>query len=116
MSEHTMLHDAMAGHGRLIFADWLEEQSRDAEAVLWRRDPVELEPFKADYDWRCAIQEAIGDGYRWFDDGEPHLIDDVTFVFACEAGANDEEDWLAVVQRGDEVLVFYAGCDYTGWD
>lgn len=84
-------------------------------------EKTKLEEFKADYDWQSAFQEAVGDGYRWFDGEEMklHPINNVTEVHHSYEGCNDEESWIAIVGwSGPEgnFATIDAGCDYTGWD
>lgn len=80
---------------------------------------ISVEDMKADYDWCAAFSEAIGNGYRHYDEGEPHPIQNVTHVYASDPGENDGADWIAIVGWGGPegaFAVMRAGCDYTGWD
>jgi len=80
-----------------------------------------LEEFKADSDWKAAFQEAVSDGYRWFDDDQMqhHPINNVTEVHHAYEGCNDDENWICIVgwagPEGKFAMVD-AGCDFTGWD
>lgn len=73
-----------------------------------------------DYNWHCAIAEAMNniaavDGY--VGDVAPFAISDVAEVIAVADGENDGENWLGVFRLRDGRFAFVtAGCDYTGWD
>jgi hypothetical protein len=58
-----------------------------------------------DYDWREALYYA------------PFRLQDVAEVIAAVDGANDEDNWTAVVRLHNGLYGYVtAGCDYTGWD
>lgn len=78
---------------------------------------IDLEAFKADYDWCAAFHEAVHHscGSNYYEDPGP--ISHVAEVLHAAEGLNDESDWLAVGRWDDgKFFVMSAGCDYTGWD
>lgn len=89
-----------------------------------------LQDFLADYDWRAAVNEALGNGYYYNyedDEKEPfknfapgaarEFAENIEHVIACAEGEHDGPEWLALLQMKDgRVAWLRAGCDYTGWD
>lgn len=80
---------------------------------------INLEEFKKDWDWQHAVSEAMNGNYSDSnaDEDPNHPIHLITEVYACDDGANDGPNWIAVAKMVDGQYVYItAGCDYTGWD
>ncbi len=79
-----------------------------------------VEELKSDYDWDCAIAEAMGLEWGYSDEHKARvqkLWDCVDKVLASEEGENDGRDWAALfLMRDGRYCFLEAGCDYTGWD
>lgn len=79
---------------------------------------IDLNDFKADWDWRHAFYEAVS-GYCGDVVDSLGPIESVTKVHYASEGENDGDSWIAVVEwSGEEggFAVVDAGCDCTGWD
>lgn len=137
MSEETAFRAAIAADPtdrttRLVFADWLADRGRDAEAAEVRLAAsavreIDLPALLDDYDWREVFGEGTGgncDKSRVDAcppgapvDLTPPTLADVAEVIAAANGENDGADWVGVFRlRDGRYLLATGGCDYTGWD
>lgn len=50
-------------------------------------------------------------------DGNNHITDVITNIYAVIEGKNDEDDWHWLVGlKSGKFAYITGGCDYTGWD
>lgn len=88
-----------------------------------------VQEFLEDYDWKSALNEAVGGCYHYDYESSPddpykdlnapakEFAQNMKRVIACVKGERDEDDWLALIEMQDgRVAWLRAGCDYTGWD